>query len=77
MDRPALMMMMTCVNGDNTCDVVLASCTNTDGSNRCGGNERYQKNGVECEDVNEFTNDHCHADAHCTNNVGSFVCTKI
>ena len=36
-----------------------------------------KKNGVECEDVNEFTNDHCHADAHCTNNVGSFVCTKI
>ena len=32
---------------------------------------------MECGDFNEGTNDHCYADANCTNNVGSFVYTKI
>ena len=81
---PALIMINVhseqtneCVSGDNTCHATLVSCTNTDGSYRCVGNEGYQGNGMECEDFNECTNDPCHADANCTNNVGSFVCTKI
>ena len=32
---------------------------------------------MECEDFNECTNDPCYVDANCTNNVDSFVCTKI
>ena len=38
MDRPVL-MMNDCVSGDNICHATFASCTNTDGSYQCAGNE--------------------------------------
>ena len=67
-----------CVEGSNTCDVMVSTCLNTDGSYTCECATGYEETSkMTCDDIDEcLTSWHrCSTNSTCENNDGSYACS--
>eukprot|EP00808_Paulinella_micropora_P027513 g153.t1 len=66
-----------CRRGTHNCDILRATCNNTDGSFLCSCDLGWSGDGIACDDVDEceLGTHNCDANAICANTEGGFTCT--